>query len=100
LGPSQKTLRHPWCPKLVTALITVTITQNCAINYLQLTQKRNSRTLDTSLESVASARAIFIFTLSVTRQEIIQFASTLVQQLSPPYIFSLRKLYVYVKVFQ
>jgi len=21
LGPSQKTLRHPWCPKLVTGLI-------------------------------------------------------------------------------
>jgi len=21
VGPSQKTLRHPWCPKLVTGLI-------------------------------------------------------------------------------
>jgi len=23
LGPSQKTLRHPWCPKLVTGLVTI-----------------------------------------------------------------------------
>jgi len=52
LGPSQKTLRHPWCPKLVTGLL---ITQK-EVTTEMLNSQTIWKTVDYSCAPMASRR--------------------------------------------